>query len=104
MKLQVLALPCGETTNVLQRVWRNSHLSHRSLIGDRRYEDISVVRKRDEASIEEQIRIWRQEEAILTVEPFLVAGISPRFRVARPKVLGIRNTCKATTPLYLRHS
>src|SRR5688572_13152560 len=50
------------------------------------------------------IDTWRQQKAIIAVEPFVVVTVPPRLAVTRTQVLGIGNSSYAAPHLNLTHT
>ena len=65
----------------------------------RRYQQTTIVLKRDEAPVEEMVDGGRQQQSVLSVEPFLVTAIAPGLAVARPQVFQAINPRNAAPVL-----
>jgi hypothetical protein len=63
---------------------------------DRRYEEPSVVLERDEATVEEMVYRRGQQKAVFSVQALVVAAVTPRFAVARAKMLRSIDTSDTT--------
>ena len=66
-----------------------AHPVQRGSMCDWRDNQPTAVLEADETSIEQVIDARRQQQAVLAVQAFLVARISPRFAVACPQMGGI---------------
>ena len=72
MKIQIAALTFGKAADVYWLLWIKAQPGQRILVRDRRDEYIAVVFEPYESAVEQMIRIRREQETVLTVQPFLV--------------------------------
>src|SRR4029079_3860051 len=69
----------AEAARVELAIDRNAHARQRNAVRDRRHQKSAVRAERDEPAIEEVVDRGRQEETVLTIQPFLVRRITPRL-------------------------
>lgn len=104
MVVQVLALHRAESTHGGWCLRIHTHHSQGIAVCDGRDDHLAVVRKRDEAAIEEVVDGRGQQEAVLSVQPFFIAGIPPGLAVARPQVFLAGDVGDAARMLNCHHS
>jgi len=82
MVFQKRALPIRESTNIDRHPDRNAHPFQGRQMGYWGHDEIAVIVKADEPTVEQVIDARRQQQPILTIEPFIIGGIAPRLTVA----------------------
>src|SRR5439155_2426431 len=81
MELQILPLALREGADVHIGVSVDSHTLERDRVRHRRHDQLSRVLKGDEPLVEQVVHRRGQQQAVLAVEPLLVAAVPPGLYV-----------------------
>jgi hypothetical protein len=65
---------------------------------------LAIVLETNEPSVKQMIDVGRQQKSILSVQAFVVCGISPWLTVTSPQVRGIVHPGNAAESLNRHHS
>jgi hypothetical protein len=104
MKVKEPLLPIYEVTNINRLGQVDAYTQQGWMVSHRRDDEPVVVFKADEASIEEVVDAWREQQTVFTIESLLVSGITPGLGVAGDKMDRIIDAGDATAGFDLGNS
>src|SRR5512134_2478606 len=91
MKIEELLLAAGEPSHIDDPCRVDAHAFKRGTMSNRGDYELAIVLKADEATIEEMINAWSQEQSILAVQSLLVRRVPPGLAVTGDEVHGVLN-------------
>src|SRR5690606_13975980 len=100
---QVRLLSFREGTHIATQCILQAHQSQGLAVGHWRYQYLSIVLEAYEASIEQMVNVGRQQQPVISVQPLLVARVTPRLAVTGAEVLNLIHLCHATATLDSLH-
>lgn len=101
VKLEKLLLFPAELSN-LRRPLRIDAELHRTAFVRHRRDEQPAFAERDEAAVEQEVGLWREHQAVVAAQAFVVARVAPGFDVARDQIRRIRHARDAAGLLDAR--
>jgi hypothetical protein len=91
MEVQKVLLAAAKCPDIDDFICADAYSAKWGLVCNQRYDQRAVIIEPYEFPIEEVVDVWRQQQAILPIETFLIGWVPPGFTMPRDQMYEVGN-------------